>query len=247
MNNIIKLLDEKRLLKVIAGINNYDLNKVRKIVASAQIAGASLVDICDDENIIKEMKACFEIDLCVSSVDIKKLERADKLGVAMLELGNYEALHAEGIYYSAAEVLEMAREIMAFEPKALVSITVPGHLTVKEQVELAEKLELLGVDLIQTEGATIVDKDMSAALGQIEKVKLTLANTIEISRVLNNTFLMTASGITPDTAKLAIASGANGIGVGQYVNKLESEIEMMAATKSLLESISTKAPVTINI
>jgi hypothetical protein len=105
----------------------------------------------------------------------------------------------------------------------------------------------LGVDLIQTEGATVIEKDMSAALGQIEKVKLTLANTIEISRVLNNTFLMTASGITPDTAKLAIASGANGIGVGQYVNKLESEIEMIAATKSLLEAISQKAPVTINI
>lgn len=247
MNNIIKLLDEKRLLKVISGITNYDMNKVRKIVGSAQIAGADLVDICDDENIIKEMKDCFDIDLCVSSIDVEKLKNADLIGVAMLELGNYEALHAQGIYYSAVEVLEMAREIMAFEPKALVSITVPGHLDVKEQVELAEKLEILGVDLIQTEGATVIEKEMSAALGQIEKVKLTLANTIEISRVLNNTFLMTASGITPDTAKLAIASGANGIGVGQYVNKLESEIEMIAATKSLLEAISEKAPVTINI
>ena len=55
MNKIIKLLDEKRLLKVIAGINNYDLNKVRKIVHSAQVAGADLVDICDDENIINEI------------------------------------------------------------------------------------------------------------------------------------------------------------------------------------------------
>jgi hypothetical protein len=138
MNNIIKLLDEKRLLKVISGITNYDMNKVRKIVGSAQIAGADLVDICDDENIIREMKECFDIQLCVSSVDVEKLKKADLLGVAMLELGNYEALHAQGIYYSAAEVFEMAREIMAFEPKALVSITVPGHLEVKEQVELAE-------------------------------------------------------------------------------------------------------------
>lgn len=247
MNKIIKLLDEKRLLKVIAGINNYDLNKVRKIVHSAQIAGADLVDICDDENIIEEMQNCFDINLCVSSVDTNKLKRADLLGVAMLELGNYEALHKEGIFYSAQEVLEMAQEIMAFEPKALVSITVPGHLEVKEQVELAESLEQLGVDLIQTEGASLVETKASAALGQIEKVKLTLANTIEISRVLNNTFLMTASGITPDTAKLAIASGANGIGVGQYVNKLESELEMIAATKALLEAIDVTAPVTINI
>lgn len=247
MNNIIKLLDEKRLVKLISGINNYDLNRVRKIVAAGQAAGASLVDICDDENIILEMKNSFEIDLCVSSVDIEKLKRADEIGVAMLELGNYEALHKEGIFYSADEVFTLAQAIMNFEPKALVSITVPGHLAVNEQVELAEKLELLGVDIIQTEGASLVDASSAAALGQIEKVRLTLANTIEISRVLNNTFLMSASGITPDTAKLAIASGANGIGVGQYVNKLESELEMMAATKALLEALDISAPVTINI
>lgn len=247
MNNIIKLLDEKRLLKVISGITNYDLNRVRKIVAAAQIAGANLVDICDDENIIREMQNEFDIDLCVSSIDVEKLKQADELGVAMLELGNYEALHAQGIFYSADEVYEIAKDIMAFTPKALVSITVPGHLEVKDQVELAEKLENLGVDLIQTEGASLVDTKAAAALGQIEKVKLTLANTIEISRVLNNTFLMTASGISPDTSKLAIASGANGIGVGQYVNKLETEIEMIAAIKALLESIEVKAPVTINI
>jgi 3-keto-L-gulonate-6-phosphate decarboxylase len=247
MNKIIKLLDENRLLKVISGITNYDLNKVRKIVHSAQIAGADLVDICDDENIIKEMKNCFDINLCVSSIDINKLKNADLLGVAMIELGNYEALHDQGIFYSAQEVLQMAKEIMAFNPKALVSITVPGHLEVKDQVELAEKLELLGVDLIQTEGASLVDTKAAAALGQIEKVKLTLANTIEISKVLNNTFLMTASGITPDTAKLAIACGANGIGVGQYINKLNSEIEMIAATRALIEAIDVKAPITINI
>ena len=58
---------------------------------------------------------------------------------------------------------------------------------------------------------------------------------------------MTASGITPDTAKLAIACGANGIGVGQYINKLNSEIEMIAATRAIIEAIDEKAPVTINI
>jgi hypothetical protein len=93
----------------------------------------------------------------------------------------------------------------------------------------------------------LVEANSAAALGQIEKVKLTLANTIEIARVLENTFLLTASGITPDTAKLAIASGANGIGVGKYVNKLETEIEMIAAIRSLLIAISKEAPVTINI
>ena len=153
----------------------------------------------------------------------------------------------KGIFYSADEIYSLAVEIINFRPQALVSITVPGHLSVKDQVELAQKLELLGIDIIQTEGASLVEANSAAALGQIEKVKLTLANTIEIARVLENTFLLTASGITPDTAKLAIASGANGIGVGKYVNKLETEIEMIAAIRSLLIAISKEAPVTINI
>lgn len=247
MRDLIDLLDRNKLLKVISGIDNYDYQKVRKIVHSAQIAGADLVDICDDASIIEKLKEEFTINLCVSSVDVKKLKAADDLGVAVLELGNYEALHKKGIFYSADEIYSLAVELINFRPHALVSITVPGHLSVKDQVELAQKLELLGIDIIQTEGASLVEANSAAALGQIEKVKLTLANTIEIARVLENTFLLTASGITPDTAKLAIASGANGIGVGKYVNKLETEIEMIAAIRSLLIAISKEAPVTINI
>ena len=64
MQEIIRLLDEKQLLKVISGINNYDRAKVRQVVQSAQIAGADIVDICDDEKIITEISATFEILFC---------------------------------------------------------------------------------------------------------------------------------------------------------------------------------------
>ena len=245
MNNrkirVLADLQENKLLKVIAGINNFDKERVLKIVKSAEAMNVSCVDISAREDIVTEAREiAVNTALMVSSVKVEELERAIKLGVDMVELGNFEALHDEGVFYSAEEVLAMATEIMNIKSLSdvLVSITVPGHLSVKDQVMLAEKLEELKVDMIQTEGASLVSTDKAAALGQIEKARLTLANTIELSKVLSNTAIITASGITPDTAKLAIAAGANGIGVGQYINKLESELEMMAAITALKESLN---------
>lgn len=244
MNNrktrVLADLQAKKLLKVIAGINNFDKDRVLKIVKAAELMKASCVDISAREDIVVAARdLAKDTALMVSSVKTEELKRAIELGVDMVELGNFEALHDEGVFYTATEVLEMAREIMSFKADALVSITVPGHLTVADQVKLAEELEELGVDMLQTEGASLVSTNQAAALGQIEKARLTLANTIEISKAVSETFIITASGITPDTAKLAIAAGAQGVGVGKYVNKLESEIEMMAAITALKESLES--------
>ena len=46
---------------------------------------------------------------------------------------------------------------------------------------------------------------------------------------------MTASGITTTTAAMAFAAGASAIGVGSCVNKLNSEIEMIAMARAIVE------------
>jgi thiamine monophosphate synthase len=237
-SKVLADLQDRKLLKVIAGINNYDMDKVLRVVRSAEAMGASVIDISAREDIVIAARRILKnTALMVSSVELSELKRAIELGADMIELGNFEALHDAGIFYSADEVLELAREIMSFKSHALVSITIPGHLEVSEQVQLAEALQEMGVEMIQTEGASLVEAKSASALGQIEKVRLTLANTIEISKVLSHTFIITASGISPDTTKLAIAAGASGVGVGKYVNKLESELEMMAAISALKESL----------
>jgi hypothetical protein len=236
-NKIKAKLADKSLLKVIAGINNFDLEQVMKIAAAANHTNADLIDICADENIINEVLNAYpELAVCVSSVTPAELLRAEELGATMLELGNYEALHEEGIYLSAAEVFSLASEIVTYRKQALVSITVPGHISIAEQIKLAIELEELGVDVIQTEGAAQVTTEAAGALGQIEKVKLTLASTVELTKNLNETAVMTASGITPDTLPMALAAGANGVGVGKYVNKLNNELEMVAAILGLQQS-----------
>ena len=247
---ILDSLEQRTCLKVIAGINNFDKERVLKIAGAANQARASVVDICAGEDIIEAVISKYpELPVMVSSVSPAELRRAIELGTDAIELGNYEALHEQGIFYTADEVLEITDKILhivneyqsATGHRVVVSITVPGHLEVREQVELAVALEERGVDVIQTEGAALVNAQGAGALGQIEKARLTLANTIEISKALEGKAkVLTASGITPDTAPLAVAAGSAGIGVGKYVSKLESELEMLAAVTALRESISTK-------
>ena len=102
---------------------------------------------------------------------------------------------------------------------------------------MAEKLEEMGIDLIQTEGAATVTPDKSGARGLLQTAEVSISNTIELTR---NTSIpvMTASGITTTTAAMAFAAGASAIGVGSCVNKLNSTIAMIAVVKSLVEAVS---------
>ena len=48
---------------------------------------------------------------------------------------------------------------------------------------------------------------------------------------------MCASGISNVTAPLAIAAGAAGVGVGSAINRLNNEVAMIAAVRSLVEAL----------
>lgn len=231
-------LNEKNCVKVIAGINNFDADRVRKVVTAAHQGGANAVDIAAREDLIRSAREITEMPIFVSSVKPEELEMAARCGADVLEIGNYDALYAEGMRISADEVLEITRETMRRAGREVMySVTVPGHIDINEQIALAQRLEEMGVDMIQTEGAAVADVRNNGARGLIEKAHVSIANTIELVRNVNMP-VMTASGITVTTAPLAIAAGASAVGIGSAVNKLNSEIEMIASVRSIVESVS---------
>jgi len=229
-------LEEKRAVKIIAGIDNFDIESVKKVVSAANQAGASAIDICADAEIFKAARQLTELPLFVSSVVPEELAQAVQMGADGIELGNFDALYKSGVRMGADEVLELARKTMSLINKAetFVCVTVPGHISVAEQIDLARNLEEIGVDLIQTEGSATTNAQSEGARGLMETAQVSIANTIELSRNVDIP-VMTASGITPTTAALAFAAGASAIGVGSCVNKLDSSIAMMAVARSLVE------------
>lgn len=241
MSNLRRNIEEKRLVKIIAGIDNFDMENVKKVITAANLSGANAIDIAARQDIIEMAKEMTDLPIFVSSINPSELQMAHNLGVDALELGNYDALYKKGTRMGADEVLNLARETRELVgADAFISVTIPGHIDIAEQIKLAQALEEINIDLIQSEGACVANIQNTGARGLLEKANVSIANTIELAR---NTEIpvMTASGITSTTAPMAFAAGASGIGVGSAVNKLNSVIEMAAAAKSVVEaSIKTK-------
>lgn len=225
-------------LKVISGLTNFNPEKVAATVKAADRGGATFVDIAADAALVRLAKQLTNLPVCVSAVEPEQFIAAVAAGADLIEIGNFDAFYAQGRRFEAAEVLELTRQTRALLPQITLSVTVPHILELDQQVQLAEALVYAGADILQTEGGTSSQPVHAGALGLIEKAAPTLAAAYEISRAVDVPVLC-ASGLSSVTAPLAIAAGASGIGVGSAINKLHSEIEMIAAVRSLVEALAT--------
>ena len=234
----------RKALKVISGLNNFDLNNVLAVCKAADIGGATFVDIGADVELIKAVRASINLPICVSAVETELFVCAVNAGADLLEIGNFDSFYAQGITFSAQDVLALTCETRALFPEITLSVTVPHILALDEQVDLAQKLVVAGADIIQTEGGTSSQPNHSGILGLIEKASPTLAAAHVISRAVEVP-VMCASGLSDVTAPMAIAAGASGIGVGSAINKLNDPVAMIAVVRSLVEALNS-ANVTVN-
>ena len=242
-----RALSEKRAVKIIAGIDNFDKERVRKVVMAASNSGASAIDICANPDIIAMARSMTDLPLFVSSVEPQELAHAVVLGADAIELGNFDALYKNGKTFTASQVLSLAKRTKELvDEDVFFCVTIPGELEIGEQINLARELENLGVDLIQTEGHFSNEAPSNGVRGLVERAELTLSNTIELARNIELP-IMTATGINPTTAALAFAAGASAIGCGSCVNKLDSEISMLAVSRSLVEIAERNAQYTVEL
>lgn len=234
-------LKEKKAIKVIAGIDNFNLENIKKVVNAADQANASAVDISYGKEIFDLVSQITDLPIFVSSIVPEELSEAVEYGADAIEIGNYDVLYRKGTKISAERVLNIVNETLSLlnGREVFISVTVPGHIEVSEQIALANELEDLGIDLIQTEGAATVTAQSAGARGLLETAQVSISNTIELTR---NTSIpiMCASGITTTTAPMAFAAGASAIGVGSCVNKLDSVIAMIAVIRTLIEQTEYK-------
>lgn len=228
----------KKALKVISGLNNFDVDNVVAVCKAAELGGATFVDIAADVNLIKTVRQLVNLPICVSAVNPELLASAVEAGADLIEIGNFDSFYAQGITFSAEDVLRLTRETRALLPNTLLSVTVPHTLPLDEQVELAQALVIEGANIIQTEGGTSSQPNHSGILGLIEKASPTLAAAHAISRAVEVP-VMCASGLSDVTIPMAIAAGADGVGVGSAINKLNDQVVMIAVVRSLVEALNS--------
>jgi hypothetical protein len=228
---------DRRLLKVIAGLTNFDTEAVQRIARAARAGGADLVDVACDPALVGAVAAAAPgLPICVSAVEPERFGAAVAAGAVVAEIGNFDAFYPLGRVFGADEVLELTRRSRALLPEVVLSVTVPHVLPLDEQERLAVALAAAGADLIQTEGGTSARPFSPGRLGLIEKAAPTLAAAHALSRAVPLPVLC-ASGLSAVTLPLAIAAGAAGVGVGSAVNRLEDELAMLAEVRNLREAL----------
>tara|TARA_Y100001968_G_scaffold31887_1_gene24552 strand:- start:185 stop:973 length:789 start_codon:yes stop_codon:yes gene_type:complete len=238
-----KSIQNRSLLKVISGLNNFNPESVFRISKAAGIGGADLLDIACEPKLVELAVEASNIPVCVSSVEPKNFPDAVKAGATIIEIGNFDSFYPDGRFFSADEVIELAVESRRLLPEVVLSVTVPHFLPLDGQAQLALDLVDRGVDLIQTEGGTSSNPISPGILGLIEKASPTLAGTCSIVSALkdnhNDVPVICASGLSEITVPMAISVGAAGVGIGSCVNKLNTELAMVATVKGLRQALDS--------
>jgi len=234
VSTIQAALKNQCAVKIISGLDNFDPALVAQVTRAAGQGGATYVDIACNQELIQIAKAASNLPVCVSALTAADLIQAVAWGADLVELGNFDSCDRA---YSAEEILAITQQTRQGLPReVLLCVTVPHTLNLVEQVQLAQALELAGADLLQTEGGTSAQPSHSGILGLIEKAAPTLAAAHVLSRAVQIPVLC-ASGLSPVTVPLAIAAGASGVGIGRAVNRLSTEIEMVASVRALVEAL----------
>jgi hypothetical protein len=240
-------LAQKKALKVIAGIANHDVHQVLTVIEAANQTDAQAIDVSAQKDVVIAARQATSKMLFASSIVVSELVQAVKLDVDAVELGNFDALYAQGVFISAEEVLQLSQDLMAqLGGQTFVCVTIPGHLSTETQVRLAQQLEALGVNLIQTEGAIrqMASEPKTAAISADAKFERTLVNTQAITSAVSIP-VMSATGVNSSNTNQAQPFGASAVGIGSAVNKLSSQDEMVAEIQASLEKLNTPVKQTV--
>lgn len=216
----------KRILKIITGINNTNLNNIIKIAKAANLSQATYLDVVANVNLVKILKSFSKLPICVSSINPIDLYNCVLAGADLVEVGNYDFFYNKGIYLTAAEVLNLTLEVKSLIQNIDICVTIPYHISLFEQISLSKELELIGITLIQTEGISrFYTPDLMistvSTLNSVDTSVPSLLSTYFLSQSVNIP-IIASSGFNNITAPMAYQYGASGIGIGASIQSHSS-------------------------
>nr|AYR06322.1 hypothetical protein [Renouxia sp.] len=239
-----KATKERNLVKVITGLDNFNIHTIVQMVKAAETAGATYVDIAANNSIVREIKKHTNLPVCVSSIDPEELYDVSLEGVDIIEIGNFDCLYSKNITFSKSQILDLAKEVINLFPFTDICVTIPHILSLSEQVQLSSELEEVGVKILQTEGyyTKIVEpsSQFQREVGQladlINYASSTLTSTYMISKVVKIP-VIAASGINVLSAPLSILYGASGVGIGKAIKNNKTSLGMAKYIREVIDSV----------
>nr|YP_010851574.1 hypothetical protein Ycf23 [Echinothamnion hystrix]WGH14541.1 hypothetical protein Ycf23 [Echinothamnion hystrix] len=225
----------KKVIKVIAGIQNTNIYQIAQMAQAAKLANATYLDISANTKVVKFLKSFSSLPLCISSIDPIDIYNSILAGADLVEVGNYDTLYSRGIYINSVQLIELVKEIKYLIGSIDICVTIPYHLHLNEQIKLAKNLKNLGVNILQTEGVFInnISKNVAKLTNSLSS---SLISTYFLSKYVDIP-IITSSGINSLFASMAMQVGASGIGIGSVIKNNDNIINMTNSINEVKSSI----------
>lgn len=232
----------KKVFKVICGLSNSNINQVINIAKAAELANINYIDLVANTKIVSIVKKNTNLPICVSSIDPIELYNCILVGADLVEIGNFDSFYKKNILFSPFQILKLAQETRRLIKDKEICVTIPYTLKLSDQVSLAKQLEVIGINIIQTEGCNIYDKNFhNCKNNQIIKSAITasysLSSTYAIANAVNIP-VITSSGLDSISSSIALHCGASAIGIGSNIIKQRKIYEMYLYINEIYHSMN---------
>ena len=218
MNNT-QLFQNLPILKVIAGIENFDAGNIRE-VAEAANGIATAIDVSTDEASVRWIKAHTDLSVFVSSLDPKALAASIDWGTDWVELGNFQPIYDRGAVINPEMVITWTKELVSLvKGHAGICVTLPGVLDLKTQIQLAQELETLGAELIQ-----------------IENISGDISHVAPIQAAVNIPVMLSGK-LSANNLSDAVKTGAEAFGVGAAIRKADDMKQYIQQLQGQLQGV----------
>jgi len=241
--------ENKQVIKVISGINNFNINEILKIVYAAEISGATYIDIAANPFLVSFIKTITNLPICVSSIYPNDLFDCVLQGADLVEIGNFDVFYSKGINLSKNQILKLAEETRSLIPNIDICVTIPHILTLDHQIQLAIDLEKLGINIIQTEGITantvnnfISSESIDNIYSFTSNASSALSSVYTISNAVNIP-IIASSSINAISAPIAFSYGASAVGIRSAISNLNTVYKMSCYIEEIIYSILTSCKI----
>lgn len=242
-SELSRLFKSKKIIKVISGLNNINIHQIIRIVKSAELSGASYIDIIANPQVVCIIKSMTSLPICVSSIDPVQLYNCVLAGADLVEIGNFDNFYQKSMNFSSNQVLKLAEYTRLLIQDKDICVTIPYNLSLLDQIDLAKKLEKLDINIIQTEGflsknniSSKLNFSNDSILHSATKASEALTSTYVLSQYINLP-VISSSGIDYISSSVAIFCGASGIGISSAIKYKKTIYNMVNYLNQVLYTI----------
>lgn len=232
----------KKVIKIISGLNTFNMKKIYQILKAAEIAKASYIDLSANTKAISFFKKITHLPLCVSSIDPLELYNCSIRGADIIEIGNFDVFYEKLISFSTFDILKLSIATRKLIHNKDVCVTIPHLLNLYEQIYLAKRLEKLGVNFLQTEGLhwnisnsyiSLNDYKYDIISRSFYIAAPTLSSTYVVSRSVKIP-VIASSKINYISSSIASSYGASGIGIKSVIYNKNTVYQMSLYISEML-------------